>query len=94
MNSVALRVGLPSYDDAIADLSGVSVPVQVVLEIFNAEKKSYTSSALDGQCYKAGPACPENHAVCMKPKQTAGKSLACCQISYVCESAFSYYFDE
>ena len=53
MNSVALKAGLPSYDDVIADLTGVSVPVKVVLEVFNADKTSYTSSAADGQCYKA-----------------------------------------
>jgi hypothetical protein len=63
-NSIALAAGQPSYDDVIAELSGVSVPVKVVLEVFNAGKTSYTSSAADGQCYKAGNACPENHAVC------------------------------
>merc|ERR1719197_821602 len=36
VNSIALKAGLPSYDDAIADLSGVLVPVKVVLEVFNA----------------------------------------------------------
>jgi hypothetical protein len=66
-NSVALRAGFSSYYDAIAELSGVSVPVKVVLEIFNADKTTYTSSAVDSQCYKAGPACPENHFVC-KPE--------------------------
>jgi hypothetical protein len=67
VNSIALKAGFPSYDDAIADLSGVSVPVQVVLGVFNADKTSYTSSTADGQCYKAGNACPENHNVC-KPE--------------------------
>merc|ERR1719316_1020683 len=36
VNSVALKAGNPSYDDAIAEVSGVTVPVKVVLEIFNA----------------------------------------------------------
>jgi hypothetical protein len=67
VNSIALKAGFPSYDEVIAELSGVSVPVKVVLEVFNAEKTSYTSSAVDSQCYKAGNACPENHAVC-KPE--------------------------
>ena len=47
MNSIAQKAGLPSYDDVIAELSGVSVPVKVILEVFNAEKTSYTSSAAD-----------------------------------------------
>jgi hypothetical protein len=64
VNSIALKDGLPSYADAVAELSGVSVPVKVVLEIFNAEKTSYTSSSTDGVCYKAGNSCPEAHHVC------------------------------
>merc|ERR1719313_2306564 len=36
----------------------------IVLEIFNAGTTSYTDSTVDGQCYKAGNACPEAHAVC------------------------------
>merc|ERR1719421_1653406 len=64
LNSIALKDGLPSYDDAIAELSGVTVPIKVVLEIFNADKTTYTSSEVDGQCYKAGNSCPEAHAVC------------------------------
>jgi hypothetical protein len=64
LNSIALKDGLPSYDDVIAELSGVQVPVKVVLEIFNADKTSYTSSSVDGVCYKAGNKCPEAHAVC------------------------------
>jgi len=67
LNSIALKTGFPSYDAAIADLSGVSVPVKVVLEIFNAGTTSYTSSTYDTQCYKAGNACPEAHSVC-KPE--------------------------
>jgi hypothetical protein len=63
-NSIALKAGNPNYFDVITELSGVTVPVKVVLEIFNADKTSYTSSASDGQCYKAGNACPEAHAVC------------------------------
>merc|ERR1719247_4098298 len=64
LNSIALKAGFSSYDDVIAELSGVTVPVKVVLEIFNAEKTTYTSSGVDGVCYKAGNACPEAHAVC------------------------------
>ena len=54
MNSIALKAGFPSYDDVIAELSGVTVPVKVVLEIFNAGTTSYTDSLVDGQCYKVG----------------------------------------
>jgi hypothetical protein len=43
------------------------VPVKVVLEVFNAETKTYTDSAVDAQCYKAGNSCPEAHVVC-KPE--------------------------
>jgi hypothetical protein len=64
LNSISLKAGNPSYDDVIAELTGVTVPVKVVLEVFNAGKKSYTDSANDGQCYKAGNACPEAHLVC------------------------------
>jgi hypothetical protein len=64
LNSIALKDGNPSYLDVISELSGVTVPVKVVLEIFNAGTKSYTDSASDGQCYKAGNACPEAHLVC------------------------------
>merc|ERR1719258_399572 len=67
LNSIALKSGFPSYDAAIAELSGVSVPVKVVLEIFNKDVASYTSSTSDTQCYKAGNACPEAHSVC-KPE--------------------------
>jgi hypothetical protein len=67
LNSIALKAGNANYYDVIAELTGVSVPVKVVLEIFNAEQTSYTSSAADGQCYKAGNACPEAHLVC-KPE--------------------------
>jgi hypothetical protein len=64
LNSVALKAGFPSYDDVIAELSGVTVPVKVVLEVFTADKKTYTDSASETQCYKAGNACPEAHSVC------------------------------
>jgi hypothetical protein len=66
LNSVAHidSVRLPSYYDVIAELSGVSVPVKVVLEIFSVHKTNYTSSALDSQCFKAGPACPQGYRVC------------------------------
>jgi len=63
-NSISNPNGNPSYLDVIAELAGVSVPVKVVLEVFNKDKTSYTASASDGQCYKAGNACPEAHAVC------------------------------
>jgi hypothetical protein len=53
--------------DVISELQGVSVPVKVVLEVFNAETKTYTDSAVDAQCYKAGNSCPEAHVVC-KPE--------------------------
>jgi hypothetical protein len=64
LNSIALKGGLPSYDAAAAELASVSVPVKVVLEVFNKDKTSYTSSAADTQCYKAGNSCPEAHSVC------------------------------
>jgi hypothetical protein len=71
--SIALREGFADYDAIIADLKDVSVPVKVVLEIYNAQHaimgngRRYTDSADDGQCYKAGTDCPENHFVC-KPE--------------------------
>jgi hypothetical protein len=64
LNSIALAAGNPSYGDVIAELAGVTVPVKVVLEIFNTGKKTYTDSATDEVCYKAGNACPEKHSVC------------------------------
>jgi hypothetical protein len=65
LNSIALPAGNPSYFDVIAELSGVTVPVKIVLEIFSATKTSYTDSAESyGMCYKSGNACPEVHAVC------------------------------
>ena len=64
VNSIALRAGFSSYFAVIDELLGVSVPVKVVLEVFNADKTSYTSSALDSQCYKAGLVCPEAHGGC------------------------------
>merc|ERR1719324_1002427 len=64
LNSIALKDGFPSYLDVIAELSGTTVPTKIVLEIFNAGTTTYTDSAVDGQCYKAGNACPEAHAVC------------------------------
>merc|ERR1719421_2167268 len=64
LNSIALKDGNPSYLDVIAELSGVTVPVKVVLEIFFAGKTTYTDSLVDGQCYKAGNTCPEAHLVC------------------------------
>ena len=67
LNSIALLAGNPSYLDVISELEGVTVPVKVVLEIFNAGKKSYTDSNVDSQCYRAGNTCPEAHLVC-KPE--------------------------
>merc|ERR1719353_967240 len=67
LHTITLSAGMPSYDDVIAELSGVSVPVKVVLEIFTEEKTSYTTSANGAVCYKAGNACPEAHQVC-KPE--------------------------
>jgi hypothetical protein len=64
LNSIALKAGNPSYDDVIAELTGTTVPTKIVLEIFNAGTTTYTDSLVDGQCYKAGNACPEAHAVC------------------------------
>ena len=73
VNSIALRTGFPSYLDVISELQGVSVPVKVVLEVFNADKKTYTDSAGDGQCYRAGNTCPEAHLVC-KPEYCASSA--------------------
>jgi len=64
LHSVALKDGFPSYDVVIGELAGVTVDVKVVLEIFTDVTKTYTNSATDGQCYKAGNACPEAHSVC------------------------------
>jgi hypothetical protein len=64
LHSIALKDGFPSYDTVISELSGTTVEVKVVLEIFSATTKTYTDSATDGQCYKAGNACPEAHLVC------------------------------
>merc|ERR1719305_2076407 len=64
LNSIALKGGNPSYLDVIAELTGVAFPVKVVLEVFNAATTTYTDSTYDGQCYKAGNACPEAHLVC------------------------------
>jgi hypothetical protein len=68
LNSIALAPGKPDYFDVIAELSGVTVPVKVVLEIFSASadgRTSYTDSAESyGKCYKSGTACPEQHHVC------------------------------
>jgi len=54
LNSIALLAGNPSYLDVISELSGVTVPVKVVLEIFNKDKKTYTDSKEDTQCYRVG----------------------------------------
>ena len=53
LNSIALPAGNPSYLDVISELSGVTVPVKVVLEIFSASLTSYTDSTESyGVCYK------------------------------------------
>jgi hypothetical protein len=64
LHSIALKDGFPSYDTVISELSGTTVEVKVVLEIFSETTKTYTDSATDSQCYKAGNACPEAHLVC------------------------------
>ena len=65
LNSIAAPAGASNYLDVIAELSGVTVPVKVVLEIFSGSLTSYTDSAESyGVCYKAGNACPEGHLVC------------------------------
>merc|ERR1719364_507885 len=64
LHSIALKDGFPSYDVVIGELTGVSIDVKVVLEIFTDVTKTYTDSASDGQCYRAGNACPEAHSVC------------------------------
>jgi hypothetical protein len=70
LNSIALLAGNPSYLDVIAELEGVTVPVKVVLEIFNSKTGEgkvdgqWTDSKVDKQCYKAGNTCEEAHLVC------------------------------
>ena len=69
LHSIARKDGFPSYNDVIAELEDVTVPVKVVLEVYNADNAiggttEYTNSANDGQCYRAGNACPEAHLVC------------------------------
>ena len=60
LNSIALLAGNPSYLDVIAELEGVTVPVKVVLEIFNSKTGvgkvdgQWTDSKVDKQCYKVG----------------------------------------
>ena len=54
LNSIALLAGNPSYLDVVSELTGVTVPVKVVLEIFSSGKKAYTDSKVDGMCYKVG----------------------------------------
>ena len=53
LNSIAASAGASNYFDVIAELSGVTVPVKVVLEIFSASLTLYTdSTASYGVCYK------------------------------------------
>ena len=61
LNSIALLAGNPSYLDVISELTDVTVPVKVVLEIFStitvngaSEKRTYTDSNTDTQCYRVG----------------------------------------
>ena len=58
LNSIALLAGNPSYLDVVSELTGVTVPVKVVLEIFtvggDSKKRTYTDSINDDQCYKVG----------------------------------------
>jgi hypothetical protein len=64
-NSIALVAGNPSYNDVIAELSGTTLDLKVVLEIYpRSSAGSYTDSANDGVCYRAGNSCPEAHLVC------------------------------
>merc|ERR1719375_244455 len=64
-SSKSLVVGsAEDYDAVVAELTGTTVPVMVVLEIFTATKTSYTDSTVEGVCYKAGNPCPEAHSVC------------------------------
>merc|ERR1719182_1286395 len=58
LHSISLKDGFPSYDTVVSELAGTTVDVKVVLEIFSETVTSYTSAADDGQCYKAGNACP------------------------------------
>ena len=37
LNSIALKDGNPSYFDVMSELEGVSVPVKVVLEVYNSD---------------------------------------------------------
>ena len=57
LNSIALLAGSPSYLDVISELTDVTVPVKVVLEIFPITaigKDRYTDSRDDTQCYRVG----------------------------------------
>jgi hypothetical protein len=63
------------YNDLIRDLTGVEVAVKVILEAFNSDIKTWTSSTnfadtpppgglVYTKCYRAGNPCPEGHVVC------------------------------
>ena len=46
-------------------MSGTTLDLKVVLEIYpRSSAGSYTDSANDGVCYRAGNSCPEAHLVC------------------------------
>jgi len=55
------------YAALVDELKDSAVDVSVVLEVFNAEIKDWTSSTGGSgytKCYEAGNACPEGHNVC------------------------------
>jgi hypothetical protein len=58
--------GEAKYAQLVAALTDLpaGVPVKVVLEVFHAAKKDWTTSATGATCYKVGNPCPENHVVC------------------------------
>jgi hypothetical protein len=62
------NLNLATYEQLVTELSGVSVSVKVILEVFNENKKTWTSSTKFAEtytkCYRAGNPCPEGHAVC------------------------------
>jgi hypothetical protein len=75
------NLNLPKYEELAVEVSKTTVPVRVVLEIFDEKIKSvdYTASEEEetskktskggkySSCYEAGNACPEDHKVC-KPE--------------------------
>jgi hypothetical protein len=53
-----------TYDRLLSELAGVTLPVKVILQMFGPGFETWTNSATDGVCYKAGNVCPEAHSVC------------------------------